>query len=80
MTISLRAIREYAAILGLWPLESRDPAPDATIDRCRRELTAILAEARLVKTSGSGLLEYAGSVPADSSPAPHLERGRGLRR
>ena len=29
-TISLRALREYAAILGLCPLESRDSPPDAT--------------------------------------------------
>lgn len=59
--ISARAVREYAAILGV------DASVDeADFDRCEDELVSIARVAKFGTCRDNGLLEYRGKVPPES--------------
>lgn len=65
--ISVRAVGEYAKLLGL------DEEKDDDFDRCEDELVEVARVAKFEKISEGGLLEYRGKVPAEGRK---LLRGR----
>lgn len=58
--LSVRAVSEYASILGL------DPHNEDHFDHCEDELVTVASAAKFEHITTGGLLEYRGAVPPNS--------------